>query len=260
MSKVIFAGASITAGYGWNIENEHDRSSPHMWVNLVHENIPELKKLEKLNIAEHGITNTVIFKKVVNSIVSVTDVKYIFCSWVHLVRHELGLGFDHERYIKLELCPGGDFENNIILPNRTYRHSVLNKIKNNFLSLHHDHYEICKIIEYVNIINSLCKKYNIQVFHINDSCSWDQDYFNKITDYTKNSIIEVENRSKNEIEKIYDLIQCDYKNLGGIQEHSWINLYDSFTDNIIDRNFDKNHPGISSNKIYYEMVKNKFNQ
>ncbi len=258
MSKVIFTGGSITAGYGWNLEDENDRSSPHMWVNLVHQNIPELKNLEKFNLGEHGTNNSLIFKKTLKAITSIPDIKYIFCSWVHLVRYELGLGFDHQHYTKLELCPAWDHREDIVLPNVVYQHKFINNIKNNFLALHHDHYEICKIIEYVNIINSLCEKYNIHVYHINDSCSWDKNYFSEMTEYTKNEIIDIKNRSAHEIQEIYESIHRDYTSAGGIQEHTWINLYNSFTDNIIDYNLDPPyHPGIESNKIYLEMIKTK---
>lgn len=259
MSKVVFTGGSITAGYGWNMEDENDKSSPFMWVNLVHDNIAELRSLEKINLGEHGTNNSIIFLKTLEAITTIPDIKYIFCSWVHLVRYELGLGFDQYDYKVLELCPAWDHREDIVLHDYTLQQKFINNLKNNFLALHHDHYEICKIIRYVNIINDICEKYGITVFHINDSCPWDRNYFEKQTDYVMTDIIKIQKRTPDEIENIYNKIHQDYQNLGGIQSHSWINLYDSFTANIIDYNFDEPyHPGIKSNRIYLEMIKNKF--
>jgi len=130
--------------------------------------------------------------------------------------------------------------------------------------LHHDHNEICKLIENVSIINQLCKIQNIKVIHINDSCPWDKNYFIKIenskpnqyTEFTKNNILYVNNRDDEEIYLLYDKMHNDIKRHGGVYESEWVNLYDSFISLQIDFNDDNVHPGKLSNQEYFNLVKN----
>ena len=42
----------------------------------------------------------------------------------------------------------------------------------------------------------------------------------------------------------------EYQKAGTILEDKWLNLYESMDNNIIDRNNDKSHAGIQSNKNF----------
>jgi hypothetical protein len=59
---------------------------------------------------------------------------------------------------------------------------------------------------------------------------------------------------------VYNLAHADYAEAGGINQTQWINLYNSFANNIIDHNNDSLHPGIESNKRYFTMIKDRLDR
>jgi len=256
MSKIAFTGGSITSGSGWNLPNEQDL----MWVNLVHKNC--FSDLTCINAALVGAPNVFIFQKTIDLIVNNNDLAYLICSWVSSPRYYISAGF--ELYsTTMYFGPNSDLQD-INLNTGTIPKKYIENLKNRFLALHHCHYEIKLIIEYVNIINKLCKQKNITVYHINDSCDWDKNYFDRLenvfpeeyTKFTKTSILNIKNRNDDEIFKLYTKLHNEYDLAGGIDESSWINLYSSFFDNQIDVNHDGKHPGQQSNFNYYVTVNN----
>jgi len=258
--KVLFFGGSGTAGCGWENGDPGDKSNPNMWVNLVHSRMPELQNLEKVNLAKSGTNNTAMFKDIIKSIATLKEVKYIMCAWLYLHRYELNVGFEETDDTLVEFHPSWDHTQDVVVADQTIRYKYINNIKNKFLALHHDHFEICKLVEYVNIINALCKEKNIKVYHINDSCPWDPGYFIKqdtYTDYTK-EVLKSNYRDAATSERLYEKLHADYNQLGGICEESWVNLYSAHKTGTIDYNNDKLHGGVESNFIGYEMVRNKF--
>jgi len=271
MAKIVFTGGSITSGYGWNgievsLDNEYvekDKASPYLWVNLLHKNVDEFKQCELHNLGSPGEANSTIFKQTVQAISKLDNIKYIFCSWVSAPRYVFDVGFElYETREVWHPADGPDKDRN--LNNLFLSRKYLNDIKNRFLTLHHLHYEILKIVEYVNIINDLCKLHNINVYHINDSCIWDDNYFTRLnitkptefTEFTRSEIINISGRDDNEIYWLYQKMHDDYNNAGSICSDSWINLYDSFLSNQTDFNNDNIHPGKESNISYFNKVKN----
>jgi hypothetical protein len=258
--KVLFFGGSGTAGCGWENGDPGDRSNPNMWVNLVHSRIPELQNLEKMNLAISGTNNTAMFKDIVKHIATTTDVKYILCAWLYLHRYELSVGFEEANDTVAEFHPSWDHRTDFVLADQTIKAKYVNEVKNKFLALHHDHFEICKLMEYVNIINALCKEKNIVVYHINDSCPWDPGYFTKqktYTEYTK-EILKANYRDADSTRRLYEQLHSDYEKLGGICEDSWVNLYRAHIDWTTDYNNDSFHGGVESNFLGYEMIRDKF--
>jgi len=258
MSIIAFTGGSITSGVGWNLPEEQD----YMWVNLLHKNC--FSDLKLVNAGTQGTTNEEIFRKTLKLIADEEHLSILICSWVSLIRQKFSVG--------LELWPTEIVVNGVtplrikdfklstgILPTK-----YLSDLKNRFLSLFHYHYEIKKILEYINIINKLCAQKNIQIYHVNDSCPWDKNYFVELnnvkpeqyTNFTKSTILNIEQRSDEEIFQLYKKLHEEYRSLGGVQEHTWVNLYDSWLDNITDYNHDGFHPGKQSNFYFYTVVKN----
>ena len=260
MSKIVFSGASLTAGYGFRLPEEKE----FMWSTLIHKNcFPEL---EYLNVAVVGDTNAGIFKQTIKTIAENKDLSIIMCSWVSLLRYNFSLGF--------ELYPTLSIGNEIIDSDKNKQNDYkLNTgiisqkyvadIKNRFIALHHYHYEICKLLEYINIINNLCQQLKIIVYHCNDHCPWDRGYFDRLenvkpeqyTEFTKNEILNIKNRDDDEIFKLYKKMHDEYDLAGGIHPASWINLYEPRIDNKVDVNHDGFHPGKKSNSNYFKQVK-----
>jgi len=256
MSKIAFTGGSITVGLGWNLPDEQDL----MWVNLVHKNC--FPDLSCINAAQSGAPNVFVFQKSIDLIVNNNDLAYLFCSWVSAPRYFIDPGF--ELYTTGVHFGPNSTVNDINLNTGTIPKSYIENLKNRFLALHHYHHDIVKIVEYVNIINKLCKQKNITVYHVNDSCGWDKNYFDRLenvcpeeyTAFTKTSILNIINRSDNDILKLYTKLHNEYDSAGGIDESQWINLYSSWVDNKIDRNHDGQHPGQQSNRNYFTTVNN----
>lgn len=255
MFKIGFTGGSIAAGTGWILPDEQDL----MWINLVHKNC--FSDLACVNNSVKGVPNSTIFKE---SLKLITDdaLAYLICSWVSVPRYCIDLGF--ELYSTEVLFTINASMHDVGLNTGTISKNYLDNIRNRFLALHHHHSEIKIVVEYINIINKLCKQKNIKVYHINDSGPWDKNYFTRLnnvfpedyTEFTKTSILNVKKRNDEEIFKLYKKLHDEYDALGGIHESSWINLYSSWQENQIDVNHDDSHPGQQSNFNYYTTVKN----
>ena len=256
MSKIGFTGGSLTVGTGWNLPDEQDLT----WVNLVHKNC--FSDLTCINAGIVAAPNAFIFKKSIDLIANNNDLAYLICSWVSAPRYIISAGF--ELYSTDVRCTPNSTINDVNLNTGTIPKKYIENLRNRFLALHHYHNEIKLIVEYVNIINKLCKQKNITVYHINDSCGWDKNYFDRLenvspeeyTTFTKTSILNIINRNDDEIFKLYTKLHNEYDSAGGINESSWINLYSSWINNQIDVNHDDSHPGQQSNFNYYVTVNN----
>jgi hypothetical protein len=272
-NKVVFAGCSFTAGNGWaDIAPEESLStacedSPHLWVNICHQEISRLNDLELVNIGQGGASNTQIFENSVRSISSLRDaIDIMFCQWTSMPRYNFNVGF--ELWDTTESLQGTDLRKHDINLNkgdqwpREYVKDLLDRVR----VMHHLHWEILKIVDYSTILSNLAKQIGFDIFFINGLCPWDNDYFTKLenvkpesyTDFTKKQILNIDSRDDQTIFKLYNLAHDHYQKAGGINHKQWINLYDSFIKNKIDTNFDLKHPGKKSNILYYNLVKEKF--
>jgi len=257
MSTSLFSGCSFTAGTGFEL----GKDAPELWVNLLHSRHPKLNKTRLLNIGFCGRSTANIFKHTVFTILAEASIKYVFVNWTSVPRYELSLGL--EEYNTWQCFkPGNNFVQHN-LHNIVYPAEYLKKINDRFTTLTNDHSEIVDVLYYVNAINQLCQLKNCQVFHINALCPWDNNYFTKLsnclpnnyTNYTK-KLIQTDSRDDDQVFRLYDRIHNEYNSAGGIQEHTWLNLYSSMIDQQVDVNSDKIHPGINSNQLYYQQ----FNQ
>jgi hypothetical protein len=140
---------------------------------------------------------------------------------------------------------------------------------NRFKTMHHLHWEILKLTRYTNIISTLANRIGIKnIFHINGLCPWDENYFVQLkntepenyTKFTKTAILNIDTRDDKDIYILYQQIHQQYKDVGGINESNWINLYNSFYNLTIDTNFDNQHPGTKSNEIFYQTIQSRLTQ
>lgn len=254
----MFAGCSFTAGNGWN-----DQAHPNLWVNLAHKNIPKLQNLQLINIGQGGASNTEIFENVINAIDP--TVEYLFCQWTAMPRYNFQVGFElWPTHDHLSSGPTGRNNTGIDLnKGNSYSREYLNDLLDRLLVLHHLHYEILKVVKYSSIIAKLAKHFGIQVAFINGLCPWDDNYFERLnnvlpesyTPFTKTEILNIETRSDEDIFKLYKQLHDDYDTAGGVDPTKWINLYSSMQKNKIDTNSDNLHPGIQSNQLYYNQLK-----
>jgi hypothetical protein len=256
LEYTLFAGCSFTAGVGL----DGGRESPNLWVNQLHQRFLPFSKTKILNIARGGRANAGIFQDAVFNIVS-HNVKYAVVAWTSTPRYEFELGaelYDTRCYF----IPNGPLRDHN-LNNIRYSKKYLENVRDRFLCLINQHYEILNLLYYVNSLIILCKKLNTKIFFVNALCEWDQDYFkelnnvlpNQYTKFTQN-LLNVTTRSDEEIFKIYKKIHTEYKIAGGINENLWLNLYNSLDSLTIDKGNDNEHPGIKSNLIYTNTLIN----
>ena len=263
MSKIIFGGCSITSGSGLNSDaiESNDKDNPNLWVNLCHKNIPEFRNLKLLNISKSGSSNQTIFNSIVEAISQNNDIEYIVCAWTSVPRYNFNIGFELYDTEKV-FYPNRPQVRDHNLNQGNFTDGYLRKVSTRFLTLHDLHYEIVHLLKFINVITNLASHKGAKIINVNALCPWDDQFFKalpdncKSSDYTKftNIILNVSNRDDDEILKLYHKQHEQYDSYGGIQEHTWVNLYNSFLDERIDTNYDGCHPGIESNQRYFQLV------
>ena len=60
--STVFCGCSYTSGVGLDLED----ADPGLWVNILHQSIPQLSKTKLINAGKSGATNEDIFRKYKN--------------------------------------------------------------------------------------------------------------------------------------------------------------------------------------------------
>ena len=174
MSKIVFTGASNTAGIGWNLTDSSDHGV--FWVHKICNNISAFASLELMNLGIPGASNDMIFQQTVEALACHgSDIEFLFCSWVSVLRYQYSLGFELYDTSDTHVDRTEDLGVNGMIIKKEY----VNNIKNRFFALHHLHYEVLKIIRQATILTKLCKQLQVKVFFINDSCPWDKHYFQK---------------------------------------------------------------------------------
>lgn len=270
--KILFSGCSYTAGNGW-LDTDPEESvktevkdCPHLWVNLCHNGNLGFNSLEMINVGRGGASTTDIFVNTVRAITNFGDsIDTIFCQWTSGPRYNWNVGFElWDTMESLQYNSPQLKKHDVNLNNGdTWSRKYISNLTDRLLTLHHLHWEIVKVIDYSKVIYVLAKKQGIKnIFFINGLCQWDQNYFVELnnvspetyTEFTKHDILHISSRDDKDIFELYKLAHKHYNDHGGIDDKNWINLYDSFCRNKIDSNFDKLHPGVKSNKIYYNMI------
>ena len=247
MKSTLYVGCSYTHGTGFTDTID----SKHLWVNQLHAN-PMFTNTIKINDSAPGRSNSNIFLRAVSNITS-HDIQYAFVEWTSVPRLEFSVGL--ETYSTRQVFIPNLVPHDHVLNDITYTKEYINTVQHRLLTLMHDHYEIVKLVEYSNALVNLCNITDTKLYFINGICPWDTNFFdflpdvlpNEYTKYTK-ELINIDNRSDDEIFKLYEKIHSEYQSLGGINDEYWVNLYESMRECRVDVNNDNSHPGIQSNK------------
>jgi hypothetical protein len=250
MSYVLFSGCSLTAGCGFELEKQ----DPALWVNQLHQKLFPSNDL--LNVSAGGRSNAGIFQDTVSALLT-HPVDHAIVQWTGFPRYELEVGFElystSQCFTASPVTNSGHQLNTI-----SYSSQYLNDVKDRFIALSHDQYEIVQILKYTNAIQQLGKLTNTKLSFVNGMCPWDQDFFVKLTTLTVPSqltgytqkLLNVETRDDNEIFKLYNKMHQQYQDAGNVNDSTWLNLYDSMRQLQLDVNLDGRHPGPESNTLY----------
>jgi hypothetical protein len=254
----IFTGCSYTEGIGL----PNTINNKNLWVNMLYDSSENLSKTKLLNLGVGASSNLEIFQQSINALSSY-NCRYLFVAWTALYRYKFSLGaelYDVGQHWNAS-TPLVDVNLN---PDITYTKKYLTDIKNKFFSLHHDHYEIVKILAFTSAIIRLCKKLNVEVYFVNNILPWDPGYFNTVSNqnrvpsnttlYTQ-KLLNAQTRDDEEFFKIYDVIHQEYRNTGGLLECQWLNLDRSFRNHfLLDLGDDDLHPGELSHQKFGEYL------
>lgn len=272
--KITFVGCSMVAGNGFNPADPaaECKDSPYLWVNLCHKNIDQFQPLTLENLGETGASNTKIFTESVraisenNRLPADEKIKFMIVAWTAYPRHRIDLGFElynTELYFKEGIVTDDVKLNNFVWPKRQLEDFIVK-----FQLAHHPQNGIIELLRYCLILEKLAEAQNIKLYFVNMSCPWDKDYFTKLkgnnimpndyTMFTKNEILNVNNRADEEIYQLYDKLHKQYGDVGGINPDAWINLYQPLIKEKIDLAHDGQHAGVASQQIFFQIIKNFF--
>lgn len=235
--KACFNGCSFTWGEGYA---PTDRE-----LYVYDRVVSQYFDFDRTNIAVPGSSNHNIFMRTAEAIVeNIYDL--IIVQWSALNR--------------LWLSPGPDayfFVNDNKYPDYRYRDLYISKseksmLNNYLLLLNHDYQNIHDLINYCTILNSMSLLAGIKIVHINGIVPWTDDLSKPLSDnleqclskYTK-SILDFDNRDDSEIIKYFNRLQSTFNKL---DQSNWVNIFDSFNNNIVDQGPEGHHPGIISHQ------------
>lgn len=239
MTRVCWNGCSFTVGEGFS---EHQRDQ-YIYDRLVSKQFG----FESTNIAVSGSSNLEIFKR---SAQEILDKKYdiVVTQWSALNR--------------LWLYPGPDctfFLNDTKYPDFKYRDiyidsSTKSLLRKMFLLLNHDYHNLLDLVKYCRILECMSTALNVKIIFVNGLVPWTDDLTrtlllsdinNSLSDYSK-SILDFDHRNDTEIIMFFQELQ---KKFLSIDQHLWVNLFDSMIDNSPDTGPEGHHPGPLSHQI-----------
>lgn len=262
MINTIFIGCSYTEGVGL----EHESKDKNLWVNIFHSAV--LNDTQLVNLGLRGSTNTEIFQRSIEAILK-NNCQYLFVQWTGLQRWKLNPSvelYNTEIFISSSNIISHDIQIN---PGITYSKKYINDVKNRFLDLQHEHYDIVRVLGYSKIIKQLCDQFGIVPFFINGLIPVDKGYFDHLqsvgrvpsdtTSYTQQQL-NMNTRNDDEYFMLYDKIHKDYAELAFTQNH-WLNLDLSYQKYFyVDPAQDDLHPGIESNLIFAKHLIENFRE
>lgn len=254
----IFTGCSYTEGIGLpDVANDEN-----LWVNILHNSVTELSHTKLLNLGIGGSTNIEIFQRSVDALCSY-QCKNLFVAWTSLYRYKFSLGA--EVYDVTQYWSAGHKLIDVMLnPYIKISKNFLTDLKNKFFSLHHDHYEILRILGYTATLYRLAGITNTNVYFVNNMLPWDTGYFDQVigearvpsdtTPYTQ-TLLNAETRDDEEFFQIYDSIHQGYVESQGLKNCMWLNLDSGFKENfMLDVGNDDIHPGPRSHRQFGEHL------
>lgn len=261
LDSAVFCGCSYTKGCGLDLE----QIDPTLWVNILHQSIPELSSKQLINAGVDGATNEDIFLSALDTIIN-KKCSYLFVAFTQPKR--VWVNPSVETYsTRIYVENGGRVQDDCkIHPNIILSSKYVQNIGDRFFDLNHRHYDILKVFRYASLINQTATKFGVRVFFINSLLRIDKNYFipevstsrlpSDTTPMTQ-QLLSADTRDDNEYFELYDKIHSDYADSGALALE-WLNLDQGFrTDFFLDRGNDSVHPGPKSHKAFGNFLTEK---
>ena len=243
--RFTFIGCSFTVGVGL----VHEKNDVNNYTNIVANHFSADVK----NSAVGGNSNYNIFMSALNEILFNTPDK-IFVQWSALNRLWLYPGPN------TNLVLSHTIKNDYSYRNIKYSKKELQKFTDTYHILNHDYNNLITLINYCNILTEISKN-KTQVIFINGLLPWTReilsldttlDFSKNLSNYTK-EILEFDSRDDNELIDFFTKLNKDVQ---GLNQIMWVNMFDSMTKTLIDFGTDNEHPGPKSHQQYAEMIIN----
>lgn len=259
MAKLLFSGCSITQGIGLDSENNNKDHYINVFTKQAFDNNAVVK-----NIGVAGNSNFRIF---LDTSIELTKeyYDYAFVSWTSYPRHVFWAGlelYECRRSLTPGLLEPSEHHGN----DQSFSTAFFKDLRDKFVLVHHDHYEILDIIKYISLLSHIGTSIGTKIYFINNLCSWDYNYFNQLhgsikpnnlSDYT-NKLLNSSNRDDSQIEKLYNIMHQQYNEAGGIRSAQWLNLYNNIRSMTKDVGTDNLHPGPKTHLHYGNFLTTQF--
>lgn len=249
-NKILVTGCSFTKGFGLKDEEKN----PALWCNQM---FPDS---EIVNLSLTGADNNWIFMNTMEELFE-DNYDLVIVQWSAVPRFNLQFGLERwDTSSKLNLIDNYDIG---LHTGDTITRDWLTDLGKRLRRYHNDHWSLLELVRYVNILSSM--KENI--FFVNGLLPFSQNFFTRknfvlpseLTAYEQ-ELLDVENRDDEEVHELYNMIHDQYEKHGGIQEHKWLNLYDSMLSTKIDTIAeDDPHPGLDSQRQFAQAFTRKIN-
>lgn len=261
MVKVLFSGCSYFAGDGLQDTINDENNAVNVFVDAYFGSSAKLK-----NVAVGGNSNCSIYFDTARELYE-DHYDYVFVGITSYPRYNFYLGletYDYKR--RMIFSPYSKIQTTTSYEgHQTFSAKWLEDLRDKFLVAHNDHFEILEIIKYQNLLLKQAQLTNTKIFFINNIAHWDSNYFKRLTNFLPNDLtaytkklLDTDNRDDQEIFELYDRIHSDYEESGGIKEHHWLNLYNSFYNQKIDLGQDNYHPGPESHRLFGTFLAQQF--
>lgn len=240
---ICYNGCSFTWGDGFTDEQKPLYTFDHLVSNKLN--------AYRENIARKGSSNYTIFMRSLQALEKNScDILVVQWSAVH----------------RAWLSPGPDaflFINDHIKRGYTYRDihiskSNLEHFKKTFQLLNHDYQNLLDLCDYVSALDTIAQSKQIKIVHVNGLLPWRKDLvsFNEddlastLDTYTKD-ILDFDNRDD---EEILFYLKKLHSRVTAINSSNWVNQFDSWYENTVDKGPLGHHPGIQSHHWMAQKV------
>jgi hypothetical protein len=258
MSKILISGASVSFGAGLpdQVQNKN------LFVNQLACQLLDGVHDQIDNISVIGIDNRAIFLETAHSI-GIQHYDHVMICWQSIPRINLNLGLETYQTTVPIVSPESTCHDIGLFGRQKISGKKILEIKNYLLRFHNLHWEILELIKYINILLRLAHLQDTKLYFINYSMPWQtMRYFDKINwtipselDNFTQTVLQSEFRNDEESMRLYLMIHDHYQKPGGIQETSWLNLYDPLIDMQIDNAaIDDDHPGLASQQVFFDYL------
>lgn len=254
MKKALVVGCSYTRGHGLELEQE----DPQLWVNVLLKSVG-IEQID--NFADTGANNDWIFHKTVASLIK-NEYDLVIVGWSAIPRYNFYVGL--ELYRTRTMLKNLDINCNT----KTFKGKWFEKLYNDLIQMHNDHWDYVKLIQYVNTLIELQISRNKKIFFVNSLLPFPKNYFvrkditlpSDLTEYEQ-QLLSVETRDDEEIFNLYDMIHNHYAENNGIRENFWLNLYKSLRTLQVDTiSQDDQHPGYASQEKFAKYLISALNE